>query len=572
MTRGNLSLAIPLVALLMLATGVVNEQQNAYASGQDPFIWCDIEGEWERGEGFWTEGTCVGDLIGDREGEFEVEVEVHGEFEVGDQTEGRCKEVSTQLTIYSGNGGGLEGTITAEAEGEICREGRNTTTTWQELEITGATGDFSSITGSFEGEFHSEMDRDEGDFEATIHAYLIIGEQPQVVEVHCEVFYEFEMFLVFGEREGYGECIYLFSDGSEEEHEVEVGGEFQVGSLVEGFRTIEGTFHIEDYDDNALWLDEEGSVEIDCDIETEEEEEEATPYCLETEVTVEEGEGIFSFLDGSGTRTAEGYFFTEFIFTEGFAYSTIWIFFDCPECEPEEEPEEETKKNGGGCSNCQQPSIGITEKGKRVVDGGITINGNTIDASFYHTPYPLIQAQIGTPVDFVFKIWDDRENNIKHVQVQLGKNKVGESFNKVGSVTWDRDVMTGIPTVTHDPMFRNVHMERHADQNCKVGGNPCTVVHARFTPTVAIVGDVVFGVNIWDDGKNTSTSFFNDGIQIGTQADVIIVDNSIPTVVKKQLRTDDGWGNIDKRYSEAFQMKLDWHNAQIEQLVDQLGY
>jgi len=570
MTRGNLSLVIPMVAILMLAIGVINEEQNAYASGQDPFIWCDIEGEWERGEGFWTEGTCEGDLIGDREGSFEVEVEVHGEFEVGDQTEGRCKEVSTELTIYSGNGEGLEGTITAEAEGEICREGRNTTTTWQDLEITGATGDFSSITGSYDGEFHSEMEREEGDFEATIHAYLIIGEQPQVVEVHCEVEYEFEMFLIFGERHGYGECVYIFSDGSEEEHEVSVGGEFVVGSLVEGFRTIEGTFHIEDYEDNALWLDEEGSVEINCDIETEEEEEFETPYCLETDVTVEEGEGIFSFLDGSGTRTAEGYFTTEFIFTEGYAYSTIWIFFDCEECEPEEE--ELTKKGGGGCSNCQQPSIGVTETGKRVVDGGITVNGHTIDADFYHTVYPLIQAKIGTPIDFVFKIWDDRENNIKHVQVQLGKNKVGESFNQVGSVTWDRNVMTKVATVTHDPMFRNVHMERHIDQDCKVGGTPCTVIHVRITPTVAIVGNVVFGVNIWDDGKNTVTSFFNDGIQIGTEADIIIEEPIDRTVYKNQLRTDDGLGNIDKRYSDAFQMKLDWHNANIDRLVDQLGY
>ena len=240
-------------------------------------------------------------------------------------------------------------------------------------------------------------------------------------------------------------------------------------------------------------------------------------------------------------------------------------------CETEEE--EVTKKGGGSCSNCQQPSIGVTETGKRVVDGGLTVNGNTIDADFYHTVYPLIQAKIGTPIDFVFKIWDDRENNIKHVQVQLGKNKVGESFNQVGSATWDRNVMTKVATVTHDPMFRNVHMERHADQDCKVGGTPCTIVHVRLTPTVAIVGDVVFGVNIWDDGRNTVTSFFNDGIQIGTEADIIIEEPIDTTVYKTwQLRTDDGLGDVDDRNSDAFQMKRDWHNAQIDKLVDELGY
>ena len=32
----------------------------------------------------------------------------------------------------------------------------------------------------------------------------------EVVAVHCELAYEFEMFLIFGERYGYGECIYIY--------------------------------------------------------------------------------------------------------------------------------------------------------------------------------------------------------------------------------------------------------------------------------------------------------------------------------------------------------------------------
>jgi len=585
MTRGNLSLAVPLVALLVLVIGVVNEPQNAYAGfepedhGQVTEVHCEVFYEWELEFPFDGEregyGECL--YIFEDEHEEEHEVEVFGEFEITGFGEVIPISGTFHIEDYYGNTLWIdeEGTLTLdECETEESEE----TFIPYCLETTGTVdegeGIFEDLTGDVEREAsgyitHLDFPEEiEGFAYSTI--WIFFEEEPQVVEVHCEVEYEFEMFLIFGERHGYGECIYIFSDGSEQEEEVEVGGEFVVGSLVEGFRTIEGTFHIEDDDDNALWLDEEGSVEIDCDIETEEEEEEATPYCLETEVTVEEGEGIFSFLDGSGTRTAEGYFFTEFIFTEGYAISTIWIFFDCEECEPEEE--EETKKSGGGCSNCQQPSIGVTEKGKRVVDGGITVNGHTIDADFYHTVYPLIQAKIGTPIDFVFKIWDDRADNIKHVQVQLGKNKVGESFNKVGSVTWDRNVMTKVATVTHDPMFKNVHIDRHLDQDCKVGGTPCTIIHVRLTPTVAIVGDVVFGVNIWDDGRNTVTSFFNDGIQIGTEADVIVIDNSIPIVIKNQLRTDDGLGNVDDRNSEAFQMKHDWHNAQIDKLVDELGY
>jgi len=222
--------------------------------------------------------------------------------------------------------------------------------------------------------------------------------------------------------------------------------------------------------------------------------------------------------------------------------------------------------------NNQQPSVGITETGNRVVDGGITVNGKTVDANFYFTPFPLIHSPIGQPIDFVFKIWDDRLDNIKHLQLQLGKGKIGESFTQVASATYDRNKMTGIVTVTHDSMFTNVVMEQLADKPCRTGSNDCTVIHVRLTPTQAITGNVVWGLYIWDDARNAVTIFFNEGIQIGTQADVIIVDNTIPKVIKKQLRTDDGFGNIDKRYSEAFAMKKAWHTEQVQKIAIELGY
>gem|GEM_PF-4098340 len=236
--------------------------------------------------------------------------------------------------------------------------------------------------------------------------------------------------------------------------------------------------------------------------------------------------------------------------------------------------------SGGGVVghfvNNQQPSIGITESGKRVVDGGITVTtgtiSKTVDADFFHTPFPLIQAEIGQPIDFVFVIWDDRLDNIKQLQVEFGKGKVGESFTMEHSAIWKRDVMSGVVTVTHDPMFKDVIMEKIADKPCRTGSTNCTVIHVRLTPTQAIVGDVVFGVNIWDQAGNAVTTFFNDGIQFGTEEDVIDEEPTSTVVVKKQLRTNDGWGNIDKRYSEAFAMKLAWHNEQVQKKVIELGY
>jgi hypothetical protein len=115
-------------------------------------------------------------------------------------------------------------------------------------------------------------------------------------------------------------------------------------------------------------------------------------------------------------------------------------------------------------------------------------------------------------------------------------------------------------------------MEQLADQPCRTGTVGCTVIHVRLTPTQPITGNVVWGLYIWDEAGNAVTIFFNEGIQIGTEADVIKVDNTIPKVIKKQLRTDDGLGNIDKRYSEAFAMKADWNMKQIYKIVADYGY
>jgi len=391
----------------------------------------------------------------------------------------------------------------------------------------------------------------------------------QVLEVHCDVFYEWILeFFGAGERFGEGECTYIFEDEFELEVEVEISGEFEIDFF--GIELpIAGTFHIEDFEGNAIWIEEEGIVELFCNGFNGRNgfNGEGLPYCLETEGTVTEGDGIFTGLTGTSERTASGFiiFFEDIV---GAAEGTVWVFFDL------EEEEEESTATGSGKSykNNNQPSVGVTETGKRVVDGGITVNGHTVDANFYFTPFPLIQSPIGQPIDFVFKIWDDRLDNIKHLQLQLGKGKIGESFTKVASATYDRNKMTGLVTVTHDSMFTNVVMEQLADQPCRTGSGGCTVIHVRLTPTQPIIGNVVWGLYIWDEAGNAVTIFFNEGIQIGTETDVIKVDNTVPKVIKKQLRTDDGWGNIDKRYSEAFAMKLAWHNEQVQKKVIELGY
>ncbi len=551
-----MSLVIPAIALLMLAVGVINEPQNAYAGFEEPednTIWCETTGDIERPGNFWTTGTCEIFVDGlDIDDEFDVEI--HGDLDLFG--EGRCRDASTELTIHIDDHG-LEGTITIESEGESCRNPETREVNGDhEFIITGSTGDFSFITGG-SGELFTTMDRSRN-FDLSIHGNLEIEiEENQVVEVHCEVAYEFEMIFIFGQREGYGECVYIFADGSEEEHEVSVGGEFVLGSLEEGFRSIEGSFHIEDYEDNALWLDEEGAVEIDCDIETEEEEEFETPYCLETDVTVDSGEGIFDFLEGEGTRTAQGYFTTEFIFTEGFAYSTIWIFFDCPECEPEEQPEV-TESNGSGCDNCEPPTLGLNKAGdQRMVDGGFTCNGQTIDVENYYTDFPTVTNAVGERLQCTFIIYEDTyADNVRHFEFAVGK-RVGDAMSEEqGKIVWDRNFKL-VETVTYDSeLFRNVYVLSSLAK-CLDASNTATCLKLELsaTPKMPLVDEIIVKTNVWDERRNAKQNFYKDGIDF-----VGYTENPLPF-----FNVVDGRNGITTIYTTDFTLEDQTH------AVDQYG-
>ncbi|KKM27930.1 hypothetical protein LCGC14_1569870, partial [marine sediment metagenome] len=218
------------------------------------------------------------------------------------------------------------------------------------------------------------------------------------------------------------------------------------------------------------------------------------------------------FLDGSGTRTAQGYFETHFIFTEGFAYSTIWIFFDCEECVPEIE---EVKKNGSGCDNCEPPTLGLNKQGdQRMVDGGFKCNGQSVDVENYYTEFPTITNAVGTPLVCEFIIYEDTHaDNVRHFEFAVGK-RVGDAMSDVqGKIVWDRD-FKGVATVTYDnDLFRNVFIFSGLTK-CLDASNTATCLKLTLsaTPKMPLVDEIIVKTNVWDERRNAKQNFYNNGI------------------------------------------------------------
>jgi len=216
-------------------------------------------------------------------------------------------------------------------------------------------------------------------------------------------------------------------------------------------------------------------------------------------------------------------------------------------------------KHHDSCDNCQQPSIGVTTDGRRVVDNGISCQDTTMDAQFYYTPFPLIQVGIGEEVNCTLKIWDDVKDNISYVSLELGKGKVGESFGQQSSkMIWTKNLLNGDTSITSEEnWFKDVRMELVGKTACKSGGNDCDQFNISFTPVSPIVGDVVFGIEIRDGNHNAMTTFFNEGMQVGDESDVIPVQEFIPeqgTGNKSKYADEEVTQNVMTRISSNFDL------------------
>ncbi len=493
-------------------------------------VHCEVDYDFEtqrRSGNLHGYGECIYTFTNGLE--IEHEVHVSGEFEVGTLEEGfRTYEGTFHIEDESDNTIWLDEVGFTEADCDVESEGESeedATPFCLETDVTVESGEgiFSSLTGdgsrTTEGFFVQEGRNGFGHAYSTIWIFFDV-DKPQVVEVHCgmepmEVGYHFELQRRSGELHGYGECVYIFTDGSEQEHEVHVSGEFEVGTLEEGFRTYVGTFHIEDENGSQIWLDEVGFTEPECDIETSEEQEFETPFCLETDVTVESGQGIFSSLTGDGTRTAEGYFTTERPNTEGFAYTTIWIFFDVDEEQKPIEP-----SGGGGCDVAPTFGTPFSCDSRNFVDDGVTIHGTSYDpTNQIHIENPRINAIVGIPYSIELKPYDSfGEFNIKWVGISFGLIEGDFVFGNGEALVYLHQDYDGTFSIEEDDdnnIINVINFVKSRNEVCAVSDNDalCPVYRLDYSYNQAPIGSMV-GVQVVNQDRGSESRFFNDGIDV----------------------------------------------------------
>jgi len=180
----------------------------------------------------------------------------------------------------------------------------------------------------------------------------------------------------------------------------------------------------------------------------------------------------------------------------------------------------EGQKHGGNCNNCAPPTLGLNKGGDishRLVEGGFTCEGQTVDVDNYYTPFPLITNGVGDPLNCIFKIYEDSgADKITHFEFAVGKRAGDSMSEEQGKISWSKNIMTEEETVTYDHnLFRSVGVTTGEDLvNCKSDSEvaQCLQITLTATPKEPLVEDIIVKTNVWDSRHNGKTNFFNDGI------------------------------------------------------------
>jgi len=206
----------------------------------------------------------------------------------------------------------------------------------------------------------------------------------------------------------------------------------------------------------------------------------------------------------------------------------------------EEDPiivKEELKKKGGGCNDCTPPTLGINSNGKRMVDDGVQINGETIQVDYFYTEMPMQYTEIGKNNTLSFKIYENNgPHNIKHFQLGLGVLQVGSSINESQALIEvklghfkddiynpviekinikDPDGIIGEYNVTLDltSCIDEVYSEDIFNPDVQHLILDCLLVEITYNYAKVPISPVL-AVNSWDYGNATFDHFFNDGITV----------------------------------------------------------
>ena len=186
--------------------------------------------------------------------------------------------------------------------------------------------------------------------------------------------------------------------------------------------------------------------------------------------------------------------------------------------------------NRRSCIDCFPPTLGVDENNKRVVDDGFSYNGNSVPVKFWHTPFPLITAQVGEVNKVEIIVYDDAGVSLmNNIQFGLGASNIGipvanvevlidvlfESSNtSLGIKVSDIQILDEDNLINNDSVTADI-----STVNCTTDSitDLCLKLDLEYSYREAPLDNILL-VAATDGNGNTQNFFFNEGVQVNGES------------------------------------------------------
>jgi len=185
---------------------------------------------------------------------------------------------------------------------------------------------------------------------------------------------------------------------------------------------------------------------------------------------------------------------------------------------------------GGGCADCNPPTLGIDAAGKRQVSGGLTINDQTFDVKMFRQNLDSQILKVGEPAEITLKIYDNRGyNELKHVELNLGYEEKFLSGIMVPhhpvTIEWKKtfDGKTTVSILDKQQLVKDVSVQ-------VLDNSPIVGIKFNFTPIQEFDASTII-TKIWDQKRNANTNYFYDALDIISNESTSALVKSTPAKI-----------------------------------------
>ncbi len=216
-------------------------------------------------------------------------------------------------------------------------------------------------------------------------------------------------------------------------------------------------------------------------------------------------------------------------------------------------PPTDTKKKSGGCDDCIPPTIGLAKNMNRIVENGLTFNGESINVDRTYTKHPPFTTPVGEKNTLELVIYENHgwdEMSFIHIGFGL-ENKYDPMNNAEAYIDYH---FKDVKLIDENNILQNVHITSIEDYKCSKKDTlapDCTKIIFEYEYREAPLYSNI-AIQIGDEHGNKLRHFFDGGIIVTGESlndqPIVIVSGIQYTRIDK---INDIWVNDGIEYQKT---------------------